>query len=1398
MNQYLYTLITCFVFFTNFIFGQENVGIPTPKYDFLFKSIPTIDSNTPEWAVLLYASEPNVYKIEAAFKDFYNNNPYKKSVHGQNYKYFMRAVFNNNYVQEDGSVEVINNFPITSTNTASSKSFNSNTTNDNAKWDFIGPFTTYDSKGTYKRSHQANVYTLEQSISNPKVMLAGCETGASFISLDRGENWTVTADVLGLSGGINAVAIDPSNDQIMYLANGDSLFKSENQGTSWELIHFVTNLRITDISISANNGNHILTAGQKGLYQTNDGGYTWEQIVTDKCWDIERKTDDSNVVFISKTNTKANTTEIWKSIDNGKSFSSRTTGWFSPTGTRAVSNQGARIGVTDADPNRVYVLLLGSDQNYADDVNFLGVYKSEDAGETWTLPYDGNRDGIPDNHPGGPYSNEDWCLSCFGFGNSLTGGGGYDQGFYNASIAVSDNNPDDFLVGMLSLFKSNDSGASFTPWGGYNCSGCLTNLQHPDIQEIEINGNDVWVASDGGIDKYDADFNYIETKMDGIDATENWGFGQGWNEDIIVGGRYHNGNAAYRPSFKKGNFVRLGGGESPTGYVSADSKVAIFSDINDKIIPNTISEAVVNAPINVSMHPNQHHYDISKRSELVNDPRYNNVHYIGKDNKLWKTENAGISYHLINEFGSDENNLVQGIEIPRDNPNVMYVTQYIPKNENKIWKTINGGNTWTELKKPEGDLGNYILIQVSEANSNEVYISYANDWNDKNKIFKSTNGGNTWNNITTSTLNRSVLHLIFQNGTDGGVYAVTHESVYYRNNKMTDWEVFNNGLPTKKSFTKLLPFYKDGKLRGATFNRGFVETNLFEESVPVAQPLANSEYRYCSKDTVYFDDYSILKHAGAKWRWNFPGASYVSSNTVRNPKVLYNTPGNYDVSLSITDGNGKSSSKTVSSMIKFKEDACKIANDIGQAISLEKSKENYLYTDDIDIDNVSNFTISAWIKPSDVIQSSYASIFYSQTDNNKICSLNFLPNNNHLGIHWNSSEWDWDSGLVVPKNEWSYVAMVVTPNDITLYLNEEKVIHEYTSKTVDLKKAVIGSYNGWSSRVFDGSIDEVAIWDKALTEEEVRLKRHLIKNTTEPNLKAYYQFNSIFNGEVYDAVNEKDLTSVNNVSIVNSTAPVAEGSSEKVTLSNVENLSISASDLTLYFNEDQVLEQNIYISKLNSVPFGHEFNNGIDNYWIINNYDKNTNLSELTNINFSNVESISPDTNANNLSLYSRKSNQEYIANWGEKKSTGHSINTSAKTIDFTTIDLNSLGQLYLTNDAILVTPEQENVQAEDDGNNIIDISEENFNDEQVELNETVISFPSEKVIPKAHVSGNSVSFPDIKEGYHITIYNLSGKEVLKQSVLNNPISMEQFGSALYIYWLETTDNLYSGKFIIN
>ncbi len=1395
MNQKHLCFFICIFFLSSFVFSQTELKIPTPKYPELFKSIPTIDTSTPEWAVLLYSSEPNVNSIETAFKKYYQDHPYTKTVHGQNYKHFMRTVFNKNYVQNDGSILITHALPKSSTNRSSKKQ------NDTANWNFIGPFTTYDSTGEHKRSHQANVYSMEQSLSNPNTMLAGCETGASFISTDKGESWSITADALGLSGGINAVAIDPNTDQVMYLANGNSLYKSTNKGASWKLIHHQNNLYITDISINPSNGNEIITAGTLGAFRSMNGGTSWTHIITDKCWDIERKTNDSNTVFISKTNTVTNSTEIWKSTNNGQSFSARTLGWFSPTGTKAVANQGARIGVTDADPNRLYVLLLGSDQNYADDINFLGVYKSADAGETWTLPYDGNGDGIPDNDPGGPYNKEDWCMSCFGFGNSLTGGGGYDQGFYNASIDVSDTNPDNFLVGMLSLFKSTDSGASFTPWGGYRCDGCEKNLQHPDIQEIEINGNDVWVASDGGIDKYDGDFNYIESKMDGIDATENWGFGQGWNEDIIVGGRYHNGNAAYRPSFNTGNFIRLGGGEAPTGYVSADSKVAIFSDINDKIIPENLADPVTDAIINVSMHPNQHYYNISKRSELVNDPRYNNVHYIGKDNKLWKTEDAGINYSLVHAFGNNENHLVQGIEIPRDNPDYMYVTQYLPENKNKIWKSTDAGNTWTELTKPEGDNGDYILIQVSEANRNEVYIAYANDWSDSNKIFKSTDGGNTWHNLTTNTLNRGIQHIVFQNGTDGGIYAVTYKTIYYRNNQMSDWVTYDNGLPTRKSFNKLLPFYRDSKLRGATFNRGFVETPLYESSSPVAQPLANTEYRYCSKDTVYFDDYSILKHAGAKWQWNFPGASYVSSTKVRNPKVLYSTPGNYSVSLSVTDANGMSSGKTVTDMIKFVEDVCSTETASGQALSLEQNGPNYLYTKDIELDNVTHFTMSAWIKPSEKTQSNNASIIYTQDSFGRACTLNFKKDN-HLGIHWNSSQWEWDSGLQVPKNQWSYVAIVVTPNNITVYLNEQKATREYTSTVTNLGKTLIGSYNGWSSRNYDGLIDEMAIWDRALSEHEIRLKRHLIKEASDPNLKAYYQFNSILNGEVYDVLSDNKLFVSYEVTLDNSGAPVASGVSQKATVTTAQEYLYSESEVSLSFDETALPDGDVYITKMEAFPYAHEFTNELsENYWIINNYGENQTNSKISSIQFLNLGGINTQKIPEHFKLYSRSSNADSIDEWTNDIALGEAYDASAEALLFNADEINGFGQFFVTNENILLPPEDENQNEEAHNTNpqediVIDETEEalleEFAAQEIEINDEKIS------APKPYVKNKEVSFPNLNEDFKITIYSMSGKEVLKLTVVDGLVSMQDYASGIYLYWIETNDRLLSGKFLVD
>ena len=130
------------------------------------------------------------------------------------------------------------------------------------------------------------------------------------------------------------------------------------------------------IIISENDDNLLLIAGSKGLYRTTDGGNTWSTILDEKCWDIKQRINDPNTIFVSKHNPIKNITEIYKSIDGGISFQLKDSGWFNPIGGSAVKDGGARIGLSNADPNRVYVLLLGNEVSYDIDYGYIGVYRS--------------------------------------------------------------------------------------------------------------------------------------------------------------------------------------------------------------------------------------------------------------------------------------------------------------------------------------------------------------------------------------------------------------------------------------------------------------------------------------------------------------------------------------------------------------------------------------------------------------------------------------------------------------------------------------------------------------------------------------------------------------------------------------------------------------------------------------------------------------------------------------------------------------------------------------------------------------------------------------------------------------------------------------------------------------
>ncbi|MFZ1679193.1 MAG: PKD domain-containing protein, partial [Saprospiraceae bacterium] len=160
-----------------------------------------------------------------------------------------------------------------------------------------------------------------------------------------------------------------------------------------------------------------------------------------------------------------------------------------------------------------------------------------------------------------------------------------------------------------------------------------------------------------------------------------------------------------------------------------------------------------------------------------------------------------------------------------------------------------------------------------------------------------------------------ITYIMAQGGTEGGIYLGTFRTIWYRDNTIADWTPYNDGLPVQISTCILRPFYRDGKIRLGAYGKGIWEAPFAVPSKPVAQPMVNKRLSSCPGDTIEFDDYSMLSHAGATWQWQFPGGEPLTSN-LRNPKVIYHQSGKYDVTLTVTNPNG-TSTKTVPEMIEI-------------------------------------------------------------------------------------------------------------------------------------------------------------------------------------------------------------------------------------------------------------------------------------------------------------------------------------------------------------------------------------------------------------------------------------------------------------------------------------------------
>lgn len=841
-------------------------------------------SQSPDWAKEMYSETPNVFKVDSLINLFYKNQPFQKSYHTQFYKRWRRSI--SEFINENGYV----NLPTKSQaeqQEAEYLSLQSSTKSLN--WSVVGPIHNTEGNGT-QGSGQANIYCIDQCAGQPNILYLGTEPGEVFKSTDGGNSW-VSSSLTEDFGGTNAIEVHPTNGNIVFVAGGKGVYKSVNGGQTWTQVLTQSNFGATELLIHPTNDQIVFAASEKGLFRSTDGGSNWTQLYTQKCWDIKAKPGSNTTFYLLKNNPTLIQCEFFVSTDSGATWTMQSNGWYSSTDP-ARNDGGARLAVSPADPNRVYAYLIG--ESKANDYGYIGVYKSTDSGSTWTLP----------NGPaGGPYTTTHLNLA---YGNP---GWTYHQGFYNCAIVASATNPDEILVGGLNLYKSTDGGATFAPVAGY-VGGPLS--IHVDMQDFRsVNGN-TWVTTDGGV-YLSTDFcsSQPSFKMDGVRGSDYWGFGSGWNEDVLVGGLYHNGNLAYHENYGYGNFRELGGGEAPTGYVNPGfNRKTYYSDISGKIIPLNINDPVDN--FSFGMSPNESYY-AAESSELEFHPNCYSIAYLGKENKLWRTDDGGGAFNLVKEFGTTANNIITYIEISSENPDVMYVCQRPSSGSvGYLWKTTNGGVLWDQLPVPSGN-SRRMLITLNPVNDNEIWIAYPSGSNG-NKVFHSTNGGINWTNITSSTLNnQSIQSLVYIAGTNGALYAASNNAVFYKNAAMANWVIDNAGLPTFTNGNILKPFYRDGKIRLATYGKGIWESQLNEQAdAPICRITVDklSQTVYCVSDSFYFEDHSFINHQGATWNWSFPTGS-PSTSTDRNPVVFFAAPGNHLAILTVTNQQGLTDQDTL-------------------------------------------------------------------------------------------------------------------------------------------------------------------------------------------------------------------------------------------------------------------------------------------------------------------------------------------------------------------------------------------------------------------------------------------------------------------------------------------------------
>ena len=682
------------------------------------------------------------------------------------------------------------------------------------QWRMIGPHRGGRTVGAVGVPQQPNTFYI------------GVNNGGVWKTTDYGRTWFPIFDDQP-TGSVGDVAVAPSNPNVLYVGSGeglqrpdlsvgDGIYKSTDAGKTWQNVGLKDAQQIGGLAIDPVNENKIFVAAlghpygpnkERGVYRTIDGGKTWQQVlyIDENTGAIQVTIDpkNSNIIYADMWAGRLGPWEngtwngkesgLFKSTDGGSTWKKLTKGL--PT-----TEQGlGRIGfcIAPSDNNRLYATV--------DAGKYGGIYRSDDAGESWT--------------------------------NINSDGRYWGRGSDFAEIKADPKNPDIVYSANVVTWKSIDGGKTWDAFrgapGGDDYHRIWINPTNSDIillasdqgAIITVNGGQTFSS---WYNQPTAQFYHVST--DNAFPYNVYG-GQQESGSVGIASRGNDGGITYREWHPVG--------VEEYGYVAADpldpdiiygGKVSRY-DKKTGQTQNISPEAVRSGK-----------YRFIRTAPVLFSPVDNKTLYFA-GNVLFKTMNGGNSWQVISPdltreswdvpgsvgiYTSDDPDKYREKNMPRRG--VIYTIAPSYKDINTIWcgtddgliqLTKDGGKTWKNVTPPEITSWSKIsLMDASHTDANTAYAAVNRIRCDDMRahIYRTRDNGKSWKEIVNG-LPDDPINVVREDPTQKGLlFAGSERAVYVSFDDGEHWQSLRLNMPATSIRDLVI---KDDDLVVGTHGRSF-------------------------------------------------------------------------------------------------------------------------------------------------------------------------------------------------------------------------------------------------------------------------------------------------------------------------------------------------------------------------------------------------------------------------------------------------------------------------------------------------------------------------------------------------------------------------------------------------